>query len=86
MIRLATINPRTNPMQTISISAAAKRMNVSYHTVRKWVDAGLLETKRFPDDRLRIPVDELTRFYDSLPSGSENREIRATCEPPKASH
>lgn len=60
-------------MQTISTSEAARRLGYSHHTVRKWINAGLLRAKIFPDGRARIEPSELQRFFDSLPS-AENRE------------
>lgn len=53
-------------MQTISPAEAAKRLNVSPHTIKKFIEAGLIEAKVFPSGRLRIPVEELSRFYDGL--------------------
>lgn len=71
-------------MQTISVSEAAKRLNVSYHTVKKWIDLSILPTKVFPGGRLRIAVDELERFYNSLPDASAKREVLESCEIRKA--
>jgi excisionase family DNA binding protein len=53
-------------MQTISIAEAARRLNRSNHTVKKWISAGLIKAIVFPGGRLYIEVEELERFYKSL--------------------
>jgi excisionase family DNA binding protein len=55
-------------MQTISPSEAAKRLNVSPHTIKKFIEAGLIKAKVFPSGRLRIAVDDLQEFFASLPT------------------
>jgi excisionase family DNA binding protein len=73
-------------MQTISIVEAARRLNVSHHTVGKWISSGLLVARVFPGGRRRIEVDELERFWDSLPITTPNREVSEFREVPKPSH
>jgi excisionase family DNA binding protein len=73
-------------MQTISIVEAARRLNVSHHTVGKWISSGLLVARVFPGGRRRIEVDELERFWDSLPIAAPNREVSEFREVPKPSH
>jgi excisionase family DNA binding protein len=53
-------------MQTISISEAARRTGYSRTTVKKWLAAGLLNSRIEPlSGHWRICPDELRRFVES---------------------
>lgn len=54
-------------MELVSINQAAQMLGFSPHTVRKWVDAGLIPAKIYPNGRTKIKREEIENFYKNLP-------------------
>lgn len=72
-------------MESITVSEAARRMNVSNHQVDKWIRDGLIECVEMPSGRKRIEPRELARFWQSLPRrrGKNLLELSEVLELPK---
>jgi excisionase family DNA binding protein len=70
-------------MESITISEAARRLNVSHHQIAKWIDAGLITYVEMPSGRKRIEPAELRRFWLSLPrkNFSEVLEVSEVVKP-----
>jgi excisionase family DNA binding protein len=55
----------------LTFAAVAKRLGVSQHTVKKWVDAGAIKASRpAPGASRRILQSELDAFYSRLKSAN----------------
>ncbi len=52
-------------MEDLSLGAAAKQLDVSVDTLRRWDRDGKLETIRDDNDRRRVPVAEIERLRTS---------------------
>lgn len=52
-------------MKDLSLGEAAKQLNVSVDTLRRWDRDGKIETTRDANDRRRVPVAEVERLRDS---------------------
>ena len=63
-------------MDLVSINQASQLLGFSPHTVRKWVDAGLIPAKVYPNGRTKIKREDIDRFYANLPDRA-SREILA---------
>lgn len=48
--------------QLLSISQAARRLEVSVDTLRRWADRGLIETVRLPSGHRRYPVSAVDKI------------------------
>lgn len=49
----------------LSLGEAAKQLGVSVDTLRRWDEAGKIETTRDPNDRRRVAISEVERLRDS---------------------
>jgi molybdopterin-binding protein len=49
----------------VSLGEAARALNVSEDTLRRWDRAGKLKTTRDANNRRRVPESEITRLADS---------------------
>ena len=67
-------------MRFISINKAADQIDHSNHTVRKWVESGILPAVVFPSGRKRIRVEDWDRFIQSLPPACPNVEVLEVLE------
>ena len=54
--------------EMISITSAAKILDHSPHTVKKWIEAGLIPSKVYPNGRTKVNRSDVVSFFDSLPS------------------
>jgi molybdopterin-binding protein len=52
-------------MEDLSLGEAAKQLDVSVDTLRRWDRDGKLETTRDANDRRRVPVSEVERLRSS---------------------
>lgn len=50
------------PKELLSISQAARRLEVSVDTLRRWADRGLIETVVLPSGHRRYPVDAIEKI------------------------
>jgi molybdopterin-binding protein len=64
-------------MPTFLIKQAAGLLGVSHDTVRRWADAGRIETTNDPSGRLAIEGAELARFAQDLAQSADHGETRA---------
>jgi molybdopterin-binding protein len=64
-------------MPTFLIKEAAGLLGVSHDTVRRWADAGRIETTNDPSGRLAIDGAELARFAQVLAQTGDHGESRA---------
>jgi molybdopterin-binding protein len=64
-------------MPTFLIKEAAGLLGVSHDTVRRWADAGRIETTNDPSGRLAIDGAELARFAQELAASAYHGESRA---------
>jgi molybdopterin-binding protein len=64
-------------MPTFLIKEAAGLLGVSHDTVRRWADAGRIETTNDPSGRLAIDGAELARFAQVLAQTGDYGESRA---------
>lgn len=64
-------------MPTFLIKEAAGLLGVSTDTLRRWADAGRIETTKEPSGRLAIGGAELARFAQDLAQSADHGEIRA---------
>jgi molybdopterin-binding protein len=64
-------------MPTFLIKQAAGLLGVSHDTVRRWAEAGRIETTNDPSGRLAIDGAELARFAQDLAQSADHGETRA---------
>jgi molybdopterin-binding protein len=64
-------------MPTFLIKEAAGLLGVSHDTVRRWADAGRIETTNDPSGRLAVEGVELARFAQDLAQSADHGETRA---------
>ena len=64
-------------MPTFLIKEAAGLLGVSTDTVRRWAEAGRIETTTEPSGRLAIDGAELARFAQDLAQSADHGESRA---------
>jgi molybdopterin-binding protein len=64
-------------MPTFLIKEAAGLLGVSHDTVRRWADAGRIETTNEPSGRLAIEGAELARFAQVLAQAGDHGKTRA---------
>jgi molybdopterin-binding protein len=64
-------------MPTFLIKEAARLLGVSTDTVRRWAEAGRIETTKEPSGRLAIEGAELARFAQDLAQSADHGETRA---------
>jgi molybdopterin-binding protein len=64
-------------MPTFLIKQAAGLLGVSHDTVRRWADAGRIETTNAPSGRLAIEGAELARFAQELAASADHGKSRA---------
>jgi molybdopterin-binding protein len=64
-------------MPTFLIKEAAGLLGVSTDTLRRWADAGRIETTKEPSGRLAIEGAELARFAQDLAQSADHGETRA---------
>ena len=64
-------------MPTFLIKEAAGLLGVSHDTLRRWADAGRIETTNEPSGRLAIEGAELARFAQELAKSADNAKDRA---------
>ena len=73
----------------ISMNKAARQIGCSNHTVRKWVEAGVIPAWRLPSGRVRITVEDWEAFLKALPPACTNMakvEVLAVLEVVKQDH
>jgi molybdopterin-binding protein len=63
-------------MPTFLIKEAAGLLGVSTDTLRRWADAGRIETTKEPSGRLAIEGTELARFAQGLAQSADHTESR----------
>ena len=63
-------------MPTFLIKEAAGLLGVSTDTLRRWADAGRIETTKEPSGRLAIEGAELARFAQDLAQSADHTESR----------
>lgn len=73
-------------METISLSEAGRMLGVSYQTIGKYCDAGLIKCKVFPQGRRRVIKSSLQPFFDSLPEVKPKVEDLESLEVPPLAH
>jgi predicted site-specific integrase-resolvase len=54
-------------METVSLNQAAQMLGFSPHTVKKWVDAGHIPAKVYPNGRTKMRREDVISFYNALP-------------------
>jgi excisionase family DNA binding protein len=64
-------------MPTFLIKEAARLLGVSHDTLRRWADAGRIETTSEPSGRLAIDGAELARFAQELAASAYDGKDRA---------
>jgi excisionase family DNA binding protein len=52
----------STPDRMMSLSEAAERLGISYETLRRWADKGLVHVVRLANRPLRITESELRRL------------------------
>ena len=63
-------------MPTFLIKQAAGLLRVSHDTLRRWADAGRIETTNDPAGRLAVDGAELARFAQSLAASADHGKDR----------
>ncbi|MBI4728615.1 MAG: helix-turn-helix domain-containing protein [Acidobacteria bacterium] len=51
-----------NPLKTISIRAAARKLGVHENTIRNWIDRHIIAAFRLPTGVRRVPETEIDRL------------------------
>jgi molybdopterin-binding protein len=64
-------------MPTFLIKQAAGLLGVSHDTLRRWADAGRIETTHDPSGRLAVDGTELARFAQNLATSADHGKARA---------
>jgi excisionase family DNA binding protein len=62
------MSPTARPASRLGLTAseAARHLGVSISTLRRWSDAGHVQSYRTPGGQRRFSVDQLDAFLDSL--------------------
>ena len=58
----STISATLRAMELMQVREAAKALQVSENTLRRWSDNGLIQVVRLPSGVRRIPADEVQRL------------------------
>ncbi len=67
-------------MKLITPNKAAKQSGFSNHTVRKWINAGLVRSWRMPSGRVRIAAEDWERFVQSMAMERQEVEVLEVVE------
>ncbi len=53
-------------MELIHVQDAAKALQVSENTIRRWADNGLIQVVRLPSGVRRVPAEEVERLQSQM--------------------
>ncbi len=60
------MSPHTESRLGLTVSEAAEHLGVSIGTVRRWSNAGFIQTTRTPGGQRRFTTGQLDEFMESL--------------------